>query len=90
MPKDEEREVKWGKVREEFGRIDGWYQAGREDGMFVLGDRICFADFVHASFLLWIKKIWGEESAEWKDVKTWHGGRLAALVDALAKYETIL
>ena len=90
VPKGEEREVKWGKVREEFGRIDGWYQAGREDGMFVLGDRICFADFVHASFLLWMKKIWGEESMEWKDVKTWHGGRLVALVDALAKYETIL
>ena len=40
-----------------------------------------------ASCLLWVKKMWGEESAEWEDVKTWNEGRLVAL---LAKYETIL
>jgi glutathione S-transferase len=87
VPKGKERELQWAKVRAEFARIDAWYQKGKDDGPYLLGDHICFADFVYVAFALWMKKVWGEESAEWKDVKTWNEGRLIALVDALSKYE---
>lgn len=89
VPKGKEMEL-WANVRADFAKVDGWYQKGKNDGPYLLGNNICFADFVYAAYALWIKKIWGEESAEWNDVKAWNEGRLAAFMDSLSKYETVV
>lgn len=82
VPKGEERERQWAKVQADFARIDSWYQKGKDDGPYLLGNNICFADLQYAAHALWMKKIWGEQSAEWSDVKTWNEGRLVALLDS--------
>jgi glutathione S-transferase len=91
VPEDKEaQEAMWAKARACFERVDGWYQKGKDEGPYLLGETICFADFAFAACATWPKRIWGENSAEWKDMKTWSEGRLGTLVDAFAKYETMM
>lgn len=87
VPKGEQYKVQWAKVREDFAKTDSYYQQGKEAGPYLLGNTICFGDIAYVSFVTWLKKIYGEESVEWKDIKSWNEGRLIALVDALSKYE---
>jgi glutathione S-transferase len=82
-----EREEQFAKLREGFDVIDGWLQ--KEEGPFVMGQTISFVDLVVAGYILWMKKLWREESTEWTEVKGWHGGRWEALLAGLEKYETI-
>lgn len=83
-----EREEQFVKLREAFDVIDGFLQ--KEDGPFVMGQDIVFVDLAIAGYVIWIRKIWGEDSVEWAEVKGWHSGRWAALLKNLEKYETIL
>ena len=87
VPKGEQYNVEWAKVREGFAKTDSCYQQGKEAGPYLLGSTICFGDLVYVSFATWSKKIYGEESTEWKDIQSWNEGRLIALMDALSKYE---
>lgn len=54
-----------------------------------MGDTVSWGDFAVASYLLWVRIVWGEESHEWKDVSLMNGGRWADLVNALHKYEVV-
>lgn len=89
-PSGAARAEEWEKVKKGFSTIDSWLQAGKAEGPFVLGAQPGFADFQVAAFLVWLRTIWGEDSVEWKDIKTWNEGRWLAYVDALKKYQTIL
>lgn len=89
-PEGEERDALWAKARTGFEKVDAWYQKGKDEGPYLLGKTICFADFVFAAFASWPKRIWGEDSVQWQDMKTWGEGRLGALVDSFAKYESSL
>jgi glutathione S-transferase len=80
----------WGKTRANFARIDAWYQEGKDEGPYLMGNTICFVDLVFASIALWPKRLFGEDSAEWQDMLTWNEGRLGVLAESLAKYETIV
>lgn len=46
-----------------------------EEGPYFMGTTISFADIVLASYSMWIRKILGEESEEWKDIISWNGSR---------------
>ncbi|SJL13873.1 uncharacterized protein ARMOST_17322 [Armillaria ostoyae] len=87
VPKGEEREREWAKLEEAFGKVDAWY--GKED-MYVMGDVVSYADFTVSAWVMWFRTLFGEDSEEWKNVSTWHGGRWGALVKDLEKYETVL
>lgn len=88
MPKGEARKVEWAKVKDGFGKVDAWLQKGKADGPYVMGNTVSFADLVIAAWMTWLKKIWDEESEEWRDIQTWHGGRCVALLESVKKYET--
>lgn len=87
VPEGEEREALWAKARAGFEKVDSWYQMGKDEGPYLLGSTICFADFVFAAFATWPKRIWGEDSVQWQEMRGWNQGRLGALVDSFAKYE---
>jgi len=42
-----------------------------------IGDTISFADVTIASGVLGVKRTFGAQSQEWKDIEEWNGGRLA-------------
>ena len=81
------RVVQWAEFQEGLGKIDEWYK--RTDGPFLMGDTASWGDFVVASYLVWARIVWGEESHEWSDISLMNDGRWAELVKALSKYETI-
>ncbi|KAK7450617.1 hypothetical protein VKT23_012927 [Stygiomarasmius scandens] len=74
----------WKKLEEGLGQLDRWY---REEGIFVMGDKACFADFVLGGVLVWIRSVFGRDSQEWKDVSSWHNGRWGRMIQALEDYE---
>ncbi|KAL7278073.1 hypothetical protein ACG7TL_008043 [Trametes sanguinea] len=78
----EVREAHWRGLREGLGEVRRWLG----DGRFFMGDTPSFADFVVAGRLMWMKKILGEEDAEWKAVEEWHEGRWAKLLHDLEEY----
>lgn len=79
----------WEKIQKWFEKMDGWYEeAGK--GLFVMGEEISLADVCVASYLMWMKRIFGEESEEWKEMMGWNAGRWARLVDQFKKFEMVV
>ncbi|KAI8990692.1 hypothetical protein BD414DRAFT_484497 [Trametes punicea] len=76
------RAEQWRQLQTGFGRIAQWLAAGGKERKFFMGDYITFADITLAARLMWMKRILGEESEEWRDVEKWDGGRWARLVEA--------
>ncbi|KAJ7645638.1 hypothetical protein DFH06DRAFT_1212010 [Mycena polygramma] len=88
VPTGEAHEVAWKAVEEGYGKLDRWLNEGMNEGApFVMGDKVSFADFAIAGDLQWCMRGFGEDSNQWKDMMTWHGGRWAKLIDNLKKYE---
>jgi glutathione S-transferase len=52
-----------------------------------MGDRIAFADIWIAAYLRWIQLVMPER---WEEVKLWHDGRWAMLLDSLETCKAIL
>ncbi|THU90805.1 hypothetical protein K435DRAFT_249049 [Dendrothele bispora CBS 962.96] len=83
-PKGDEAEVEWKKFEEGMKNVAKWMDS---NDRFVMGDTISFADFVLGGFLQANKKMWGEQSKEWKDIASWDGGRWGRLLEDLQKYD---
>ncbi|KAG5634202.1 hypothetical protein H0H81_002912 [Sphagnurus paluster] len=83
-------EEEWAKVKSGLEIVAGWQDKGKNDRLFFLGKEPMFVDFAVASFLMFMKKIWGEDSSHWRDILSWSGGRWGTLLKALEKYETAL
>ncbi|THU85873.1 hypothetical protein K435DRAFT_868862 [Dendrothele bispora CBS 962.96] len=85
-PQGEKRKEEWKRLEEGLGQIDKWY--GKEDILVMGGkEKVCFADFAIAGFMISTRILFGKESEEWKDVSGWQRGRWGRMVQALAKYE---
>ncbi|TEB27773.1 hypothetical protein FA13DRAFT_1666819 [Coprinellus micaceus] len=78
----------WDKAKESFDAFDAKLKdrEGKHSGEWYEGGQLTFADFVLGAYLIWILKVWGEESREWKDVKQWNDGRWATIVQRLGPY----
>lgn len=57
---------------------------------YVMGGSISYADVTIVSTLLFIRLLWGEDSKEWGQVRTWHEGRWAEMTDNFKKYEQVV
>ncbi len=55
-----------------------------------MGDTVSFADFVLASVVGMVRTVYGEDSAEWKELKSCHGGRWGRTIDNLKRYRQVL
>ncbi|KAI0031378.1 hypothetical protein K488DRAFT_86867 [Vararia minispora EC-137] len=80
----EQQPAKWEALKEALGRFDAYMT---EKGPFVAGERITYADVLMAGWLVWIKRLWGPNSKEWKEVEGWHGGRWGRFMAEFSKYE---
>ncbi|KAJ3510853.1 hypothetical protein NLJ89_g4437 [Agrocybe chaxingu] len=88
VPKGEEAVRARNGFEEGLGKVDAWYQKNGGKGRYLLGEALSWGDIAVAGFLIWSRIIWGEESKEWKDIGSWHGGRWKALLESLKEYET--
>ncbi|KAG5642389.1 hypothetical protein DXG03_002847 [Asterophora parasitica] len=86
-PTGPERDVEWAKVKAGFNVVDEWLQAG--EGPYFLGKTPSFIDFVVGARLFWFRAIFGEDSAEYKDILSWNEGRWAVYTEGLKQYETV-
>uniref|UniRef100_A0A8H7XQM0 GST N-terminal domain-containing protein n=1 Tax=Psilocybe cubensis TaxID=181762 RepID=A0A8H7XQM0_PSICU len=69
------RREDWVKAQEGMGKVAGWYEKNKEKGPFYFGDRISWVDIGVASFLVFFRRSWGEDSEEWGRICSWDGGR---------------
>ena len=59
-------------------------------GPFVMGHTPSWSDLIFVSELAWFRVAWGEDSAEWKDVLSWHGGQWEFFLENMKEYETVV
>ncbi|PPQ66398.1 hypothetical protein CVT26_011267 [Gymnopilus dilepis] len=90
LPHGEEAKEVWAKVQAAWGKADEWYALNGGRGVFLMGEKPCFADLLVASFLIWVKTIYGEDDQKWKDLASWNGGRWKRLLDGLEKYSQVV
>lgn len=89
VPAGEEGEKRWKEVEEGYDKIASWFSASENDGPYVLGDTVSYADIELASRTIWAKIVLGEDSEGWARIKQWNGGRWAQHLKALEKYENL-
>ncbi|PPQ95566.1 hypothetical protein CVT26_008594 [Gymnopilus dilepis] len=89
LPKGDRAVEEWGKFKDGLGKVDNWYSKNGGKGPFILGEIVSWADIFIAGYFCWMKVIWGEDSREWRDVMSWHGGRWQTLMESLDKFMTI-
>ncbi|KAJ7061331.1 hypothetical protein C8F01DRAFT_1057878 [Mycena amicta] len=85
-PGSEREATMWANVKDSFRKVDGWIRAGEAE--YLGGKEPNYADLYVAAYINWLKIILPEE--KWVDIKSWHEGRWARLVERLEKYETVV
>ncbi|KZP16594.1 hypothetical protein FIBSPDRAFT_794236, partial [Athelia psychrophila] len=87
-PLGPKRDLHWKTLRAGHEVMAGWL-AENEQGPFVMGDQISYADATIAAYLIWMRTILGPESAEWKDVLTWQDGKWAIYMKEFERFDQI-
>jgi glutathione S-transferase len=87
LPTGDAKDAEWTKVKKAFDTVDGWLQKAKVDGPWFLGEQHSFVDFVVGARLMWLRRVFGEDSQEWADIKTWNEGRWLAFVEGIKKHE---
>ena len=89
VPKGEDREREWGKVKDTFATWASWY--GDDEGggakKWLSGSEPSYPDLVLAAICMWIQRVLGEDSVEWKDIKEWNDGIWDRLLKDCRAYE---
>ncbi|KAI0640076.1 hypothetical protein C8Q77DRAFT_1045841 [Trametes polyzona] len=77
------REEQWKQLGAAFGQIARWLDAGGDkEKKYFFGETPTFADIALAARLIWMKRILGDDSDEWKRVERWHEGRWVRQIQA--------
>ena len=83
-------EEQWKALQDELAKVAEWLSAnGEGKDMLFLGEKVTFADIQLAAALKWGRTITGEDSAEWKRIAGWHGGKWEKLIQFFEKYTAI-
>jgi len=81
----------WKQLEDNLTVVAGWLKSSDgATGPFVMNDTISFADCVIAAYTYWIKLTFGEDSKEWKDVKSWNGGRWEKALEVMKDYSAVV
>lgn len=83
------RDAVWDRVRIAFKEFHKWMNMAGSYKIFVLGDKLCFADIVVASYLTWFKRLLGEDSPEWVELMAAEDERWSKLMKAIAPWEKV-
>ena len=76
----------WDAYKEVYGSVVLPIYEKAGGGGFLKGNEPGWADFVMASWTLFIKLLYGAESKEWKYAETWPDGRWTGLIKDLEPY----
>lgn len=86
-------EQNWRAVQAGFAEISSWLEKNQEkhgnSPPFVMGDTTGFADIMVVVFLMWMKVTLGEDSEQWKEVRTWDDGRWGRVMSFWEKYNDV-
>ncbi|KAI1785430.1 hypothetical protein LXA43DRAFT_1115888 [Ganoderma leucocontextum] len=90
-PGSDKRAQHWAKTQEGVQQVAKWLEMDGTEKLFFMGDGvgITYADITVAGFFMWFKKCCGEDSQEWRDIRTWDDGRWGRFMEAFDKYEVI-
>lgn len=82
----------WAALEAALGKLAGFYASGQDgqETVFVMGDRVSYADFIVAGWLVWARRVLGPTSAEWKTIASWHDGKWEKLLKAIERYEVVV
>ncbi|KAA1475688.1 hypothetical protein DENSPDRAFT_783865 [Dentipellis sp. KUC8613] len=87
-PEGPERDALWKQVVDNLGAAHKW-ASENPTGVFMMGDKVSFADIVIMAELQWLKTMNGVESKEWKEVMEVNGGRWARLAEAFTNWQRV-
>ncbi|KAJ3517330.1 hypothetical protein NLJ89_g583 [Agrocybe chaxingu] len=73
-PKGEEGKQAWKKLEDFYDTFAAWY-VEEGNGPYVMGASPCFADLILTSRIWWIMKVFGSDSPQWQDARSWSGGK---------------
>lgn len=88
---EDEIATKWEVVREKWSALGAsldFNQGTSHDGPFVMGKQISFVDFAVGGEIYFLLKVEGKDSARFKEILEWQGGRWKALWDRIVELET--
>ncbi|KAJ7263787.1 hypothetical protein C8J57DRAFT_1718821 [Mycena rebaudengoi] len=85
-PKGEEHVKSMQKIKDALGKIDGWIKLNGAECSYIMGDTISFADVWMVSYLKWIQLVLPDL---WEEIKLWHDGRWASLLQDFEKYAKV-
>lgn len=94
IPNEEVKAEKWKQVLEGLTQISAWLDfdvdgKGTGPRRFVMGDRVSWADIIVATFLLLVRRLWGEENKEWKELMTLNEGRWKRYYEVFVNWEYV-
>ncbi|KAH7920412.1 hypothetical protein BV22DRAFT_1073973 [Leucogyrophana mollusca] len=86
-PIGEKRDADLAKAKQSLATLDKWLL--KSGGKYVMDDTISYADVILAGWFNWIRLVHGPDSAVWKDIAGWHGGRWRAHITNMQKFLVI-
>ncbi|KAG8682626.1 hypothetical protein FRC09_016638 [Ceratobasidium sp. 395] len=81
---------KWGEIVKKWDDIGAKYdlnKGSKEDGPFVMGGQVSFADFAVGGMILWLRRAEGGDMPRWKEIAQRQNGRWARVWTELEKLE---
>ncbi|KAJ2929145.1 hypothetical protein H1R20_g7945, partial [Candolleomyces eurysporus] len=95
IPKGEAKVVALKKVEDVFGVFAGWYNTNPYEESselagghpWLMGTEPSYPDLILAGYVMWMKKVWGEDSEEWKEASSWNGRKWERLLDGCRTFE---
>ena len=82
---EKDPQPQWDAYKEVYGSV-ALPTYKNAEGIFLKGNEPGWADFVTASWILFLKLLFGKDSKEWKYAETWHDGRWMKLIKDLEPY----
>lgn len=79
----------WATFKINLEDLSKAYAENGPGSKFFVGNTFTYADVVVASFLLWVKLVEGEGSAQWKEFGTWNDGLWVKLLDVTEKWQRV-
>lgn len=80
----------WGKAIQGFEVIGKWVDEHRETSEgWMLGGRITWADILLGSWVLSLKRMWGEDDWRWKELMRLDDGRWRRFVERMDMYDYV-
>ncbi|KAJ4000447.1 hypothetical protein F5050DRAFT_498111 [Lentinula boryana] len=79
----------WDQVRRGLDSISRYMDANGMEGLFWFGEELTYADVVMVAWLVWVKRVLGRETSEWRNILDWNDGRWGRLMVHFQQWEYV-